>query len=565
MNDTISEAPFDDSGALGAPPEVAESPWVVMKFGGSSVSSAANWATIAALVRRRLDSGLKPVIVHSALAGVSNQLETALQVAVRGESPDELASIRAQHYALAEELGLNGTLLLDEMLHQLEQLIAGVRLVKEASARVQSRIMALGELMSTRLGVEYLTRVGLPVQWMDARELMVSTSRTGPHRVAAYLSATCDFEPDEALQARLADTGKVILTQGFIARNESGATVLLGRGGSDTSASYFAARLSARRLEIWTDVPGMFSADPRLVPSARLLTALHYDEAQELASAGSAVLHPRCISPLREFGIPLFVRSTTSPEIAGTVVSSVTDEVEPQVKGICMRDGLTLISMSTVGMWQEVGFLASAFAVFSKNDVSVDLISTSETNVTVSIDTRDSSLSADVEASLVQDLQPLCRVRIIPDCSAVSLVGRKIRTIVARLAPAFEVFEEERIHLMSQAANDLNLSFVVDRQQGPRLVGKLHATIIREHGGSTVFGPSWERLFASDEASARAADAWWMKKRETLLKLAAEQANAYVYDKASVEQAARSLLSLKNIDRVLYAVKANFNADLLRA
>jgi diaminopimelate decarboxylase/aspartate kinase len=216
-------------------------------------------------------------------------------------------------------------------------------------------------------------------------------------------------------------------------------------------------------------------------------------------------------------------------------------------------------------MWHEVGFLAKVFAAFAENGVSVDLVSTSETNVTVSIDTSDGMLPEEVEASLIHDLEALCRVRLISNCSAVSLVGRKIRTIMPRLAPALEVFEEERIHLMSQAANDLNLSFVVDRQQGPRLVGKLHASIIRKTGASTVLGASWERLFAADEPVARAADTWWMQKRDELLEVAGGQLNAYVYDRASVEQAVLSLLDLKSVERILYAVKANFNADLLRA
>jgi diaminopimelate decarboxylase/aspartate kinase len=215
-------------------------------------------------------------------------------------------------------------------------------------------------------------------------------------------------------------------------------------------------------------------------------------------------------------------------------------------------------------MWQEVGFLAKAFATFSDHGVSIDLVSTSETNVTVSIDTSDGMLPEEVEASLVQALEPICHVRVIPDCSAVSLVGRKIRTIIPTLAPALEVFEEERIHLMSQAANDLNLSFVVDKEQGPRLVGKLHATIIRKTGGSKVFGPSWERLFAAEEPSARAADTWWMRRRAELMDIAADQPNVYVYDRDTVREAAARLLELQSVDRILYAVKANFNADLLR-
>jgi diaminopimelate decarboxylase/aspartate kinase len=560
----MKEAQFENTASLGAPQEVADSRWVVMKFGGSSVSSAENWQTIANLLKHRLEEGLQPLVVHSALQGVSDALEAVLTSAVNGDPSGVLEDIRAQHYDLAAALGLDGPSMLDDTLHELDQLVAGVRLVREVSARVRVRIMALGELMATRLGAAYLESQSLPVLWTDARDLLTSRSRSNRPTASNYLSATCDFGADEKLQKRLQAVGKIVLTQGFIARNKNGETVLLGRGGSDTSASYFAAKLQARRLEIWTDVPGMFTADPRFVPSARLLVALHYDEAQELASAGSAVLHPRCITPVRESGIPIFIRCTASPEISGTVISSVTEEVEPQVKGICIRNGQTLVSMDGVGMWHEVGFLAKAFAAFSDNGVSVDLVSTSETNVTVSIDTSDGMLSDDVEESLVDDLEKLCRVRVISNCSAVSLVGRKIRTIIPRLAPALEVFEEERIHLMSQAANDLNLSFVVDKQQGPRLVSKLHAIIIRKKGVSAVFGHSWERLFAGDEPAVRTPDVWWMKKREELLALADKQMNAYVYDGDSVAEAATSLLNLKNISRILYAVKANFNADLLK-
>ena len=565
MSSEWEEAQFEESGALGAPDAIAASPWVVMKFGGTSVSSPESWATIATLVKTRLDEGLKPVVVHSALAGVSNALEEVLRQAVAGEAGNGLDAIREQHYALAEGLGLDGAALLEQRLHELEQLVAGVRLVREVSVRVRVRVMALGELMSTCLGAAYLVSVGLPVHWMDARDLLTSSSRPGRNPVTGYLSVTCDYAPNAEMEAKLASQSGVVLTQGFIARNPSGETVLLGRGGSDTSASYFAARLQARRLEVWTDVPGMFTADPRVVPSARLLVALHYDEAQELASAGSSVLHPRAISPACDYGIPIFIRSTAHPAIPGTVISSVIEETEPQVKGICIRNGLTLISMTTVGMWHEVGFLARAFAAFAENGVSVDLISTSETNVTVSIDTSDGMLSDDIEEALVDDLEKLCDVSVISNCSAVSLVGRKIRTIIPRMAPVLEVFEEERIHLMSQAANDLNLSFVVDKQQGRRLVSKLHASIIRRKGSTTVFGPSWERLFEGDKPTARAADTWWMKKREQLMALAAERANAYVYDRDTVLNAASSLTQLTNVDRILYAVKANFNAELLKA
>jgi len=271
MSTTITEAAFDNGDSLGAPPEIAESRWVVMKFGGSSVSTAENWSTIARLLRSRLDAGLKPVVVHSALKGVSNALEKVLSAALAGDTNDALGVIRDQHYELAMALGLDGPAMLDETLHELDQLVAGVRLVREVSVRVRVRIMALGELMATRLGAAYLASQSLPVSWLDARELLRGRSRSGRQTTSAYLSATCDFDPDKALQSLLSTENKIVITQGFIARNKNGETVLLGRGGSDTSAAYFAAKLQARRLEIWTDVPGMFTADPHVVPAKRFL------------------------------------------------------------------------------------------------------------------------------------------------------------------------------------------------------------------------------------------------------------------------------------------------------
>ena len=560
----MTEAGFADSETLGAPENIARSDWVVMKFGGTSVSSAANWKTIAERVQDRLNAGFQLVVVHSALKGVSNALEQTLQSAVGGRSSDHFDALTHQHYELADALGLDGPSLLDTVLQELGQLIAGVRLVHEVSVRVRVRVMALGEIMATRLGASYLQSMGIDVHWRDARDLLTSETRAKRSLTQSYLSATCNYEADPDLDRELSGQGKVILTQGFIARNAHGETVLLGRGGSDTSAAYFAAKLQARRLEIWTDVPGMFTADPKLVPSARLLVALHYDEAQELASTGSHVLHPRCLSPLRHHGIPLFIRSTAAPHISGTVISSVTSETEPQVKGIASRKGLTLVSMGGVGMWQEVGFLADVFSCFKNHGVSVGLVSTSETNVTVSIDTVDGMLSEDTEKALTTDLEPYCRVTVIRNCAAVSLVGRKIRTILPRIAPALEVFEEEKIHLVSQAANDLNFSFVIEQDQAARLMSKLHASIIRKSGGSPAFGPSWEEIFQGEAPEVDREPPWWLQKRDSLLELAKQHANAYVYDADSVRRAAQSLLNMPSLDRVLYAVKANFNADLLR-
>ncbi len=565
MSQKIIEAPFVASDVLGAPEPIANSNLVVMKFGGTSVSSADRWQKITSLLRNRLESGLRPVVVHSAIGKVTRDLEQILATAVSADPTEQLEALRLQHYVLAEELRLDGPVLLDNSLQEIERLVAGIRLVREVSPRIHAHVVALGELMATAIGAAYLRKSEFDVYLQDVREILVSEDRVDRSVAQNYVSATCNYDIDLELNQRLREHGAVILTQGFIARNTRNETVLLGREGSDTSAAYLAAILQARRLEIWTDVPGIFTADPRLVPSARLLLELQYDEAQELASSGSKVLHPRCLSPLRKHSIPLFVRSTEAPQIQGTTVSAVTHESEPQVKGISSRSGVTLISMESASMWHEVGFLARAFACFAQHGVSIDLVSTSETNVTVTIDDEEGLMADEVQQALISDLEAICRVSVIVNCATIGLVGRKIRTFLPTLSPALSVFEEERIYLVSQAANDLNFSFVIDQEQAPRLLAKFHASVIRKTGSGTTLGPSWEELFRDEPSIVAAAEPWWLTKRDRLLKIGGEQMSAYVYDIESIRTAASGLLDLKSVDRVLYAVKANFNADILRA
>ena len=565
MSQGINEAPFAESDTLGAAQPVANSKLVVMKFGGTSVSSAEKWHRICGLLRNRLESGLRPLVVHSAIGKVTSDLEQILATAVSSDPAELVEALRQQHYSLARELGLDGAALLDDSLQEIERLVAGIRLVRELSPRIHAQVVALGELMATAMGAAYLENSGFDVYLQDVREILVAEERVDRSVMQNYVSATCSYDVNPELDQQLQEKGAVILTQGFIASNTRNETVLLGREGSDTSAAYLAAILQARRLEIWTDVPGIFTTDPRLVPSARLLIELQYDEAQELASSGSKVLHPRCVAPLRKHGIPLFVRSTKAPQIQGTTVSAVTHEAEPQVKGISTRSGVTLISMESTSMWHEVGFLAKAFTCFARHGISIDLVSTSETNVTVSIDVEDGLVADDVQQALISDLESFCKVRVIENCATICLVGRKIRTFLPTLSPALSVFEEERIHLVSQAANDLNLSFVIDQEQAPRLISRLHASVIRKTGSGTTLGPSWEELFRDEPSIVEAAAPWWLTKRDQLLKLAGKQLNAFVYDIDSIRAAAAGLRRLESVERILYAVKANFNPDIIRA
>jgi len=540
------------------------SAWMVLKFGGTSVSSLANWSNIARVAAEREAGGARVLIVHSALAGVTDQLGRLLDTAIRDSPEEELRTIEQRHCRLAAELGVPVPPEVERQLAELREIAAGISMVREVSERTRARVMAAGELLLTPLAVQFLTSQGLRVQSVDARTLLRAERQAGAAR-GSVLSAVCAFAPEAALRTRLEEGAPITVTQGFIASDDEGQTVLLGRGGSDTSAAYLAAKLSAQRLEIWTDVPGMFSANPRATPSARLLRTLHYDEAQEIATSGAKVLHPRCILPARQYGIPLHVYATQAPDLEGTVLSAEGSDGRAQVKAVCTKKGITLVSLESPGMWHQVGFLADAFQVFKQHGLSVDLVSTSETNVTVSLDPAANALDNACVADLVADLARLCRVQVIGPCASVSLVGRNIRAILHQLGGAFEFFEEQKIYLVSQAANDLNFTFVVDENQGDRLVTQLHELLIRPVPGDKVLGPTWQQLFSRPPSSSAGATPWWRVRREALLEAFGDKDAAFVYDLGVARVTARSLCTLGSLARVHYSMKANPHPQLLRA
>lgn len=540
--------------------------WNVLKFGGTSVSSSKSWETIASVLRARVEEGYRPVVVHSALSGVTTTLDAVADAALRREHAPLIAEIHERHDALAAELGLaeaHAEQLLGPDREELREVADGIALVGELTPRTRARLLSVGERMATRLGAAYLNSQGVPVTWFDARDFMTSLDGRGGSEHAAYLSAECGAEEDPELLGRFAAAEGIPVTQGFVARNASGETVVLGRGGSDTAAAYIAGKLSAERLEIWTDVPGMFTADPRVVPSARLLRQLDFREAQEIATTGSKVLHPRCVPTVRARDIPLHVFSTAMPQVEGTVIRRGAAEGPAQLKAISCKKSIVLVSMETIGMWQEVGFLARAFAAFDRCGLSIDLVSTSETNVTVSLDEEANVLETETLDLLMEELDRICRASIIRSCAAVSLVGRRIRALLHRLGPALEVFEQQRIHLLSQAASDLNLTVVVDEDQADRLVRLLHAQLIAESGSSTVFGPSWEELQPDETDGPARRERWWERKRAELLACLGDDQAAYVYDLETVDDRLASLRSLAPVDRVLYAMKANANVEIL--
>ena len=291
---------------------------------------------------------------------------------------------------------------------------------------------------------------------------------------------------------------------------------------------------------------------------------------------GAKVLHPRCLLPVRQHGIPLAVYATQAPQLGGTHISETPAGEAAQVKAVCVKNGVTLVAMDSPGMWHQVGFLADAFAVFKRHGLSVDLVSTSETNVTVSLDPQANALGTPVFEALQRDLAPLCRTKVIGPCASVSLVGRNIRGILPRLGDALGVFAEQHIHLVSQAANDLNLTFVVDESQGARLVADLHEMLIAPVADEAVLGPSWQSLMRASapaagistgpgEGGTRGELPWWRRRRDALLSLMADRDAAYVYDTATIGDRCRELRGLRAVSRLHYAMKANPHPAVLAA
>jgi len=539
--------------------------WIVLKFGGTSVSRRHRWDIIGRLMRERADEQqARVLVVVSALSGVTNELQAIID---QREDADAVAirieALVQRHLSFCAELQIEATVL-EAQLAELSALGSDARRAADGLAWA-AEVLAQGELLSSTLGVAYLRTQGLAVDWLDARDWLQAEALPNQNEWSQRLSVSCRYQGDAELRSRFAGNGRLLITQGFIARSPDGGTAILGRGGSDTSAAYFGALLQARRVEIWTDVPGMFTANPRLVPDARLLARLDYEEAQEIASTGAKVLHPRCIHPCREARVPIWIRDTERPQMVGTVIDHRAATL-PGVKAISSRRGIVLVSMETIGMWQQVGFLADVFERFKRRGLSIDLIGSSEANVTVSLDPSDNLVNSNVLDALCADLAVVCRVKVITPCSAVTLVGRGMRSLLHKLTDVWSEFGRERVHLISQSSNDLNLTFVVDEALAEGLMPRLHELLI--HSGampvdeSEVFGPSWRQL---DEAAGKQRAApWWQRERDALLASAAKSTPRYVYHLPTVRERARALAAVGAVDRRFYALKANSNAQILR-
>ena len=463
--------------------------WIVLKFGGTSVAGRSQWEVIAGLAQARRSQGFRVLLVCSAAAGVTNRLTALADQPQSSRLLDELLEI---HLELSRDLDVDESDWLPKAVELLDQRLAG--LAADAGPQARAALLSVGEWLSTQIALRFL-ETRMEVSWVDARDALevVSDPELSPAR--QWLSAGCSAGRDPELEQRWSELKPVVITQGFIGRTRDGGTALLGRGGSDTSAALLAGRLGAERLEIWTDVPGLFSADPRRIPQARLLTGVNYEEALEMAASGARVVHPRSIRAAGATGTPLVIRDLSRREAGGTRISTGQFAARG-IKTITCQEHMAVMLLQNLDARQQVGFLPGVFDVIRRCRVSIDLVATSETTTTVALNRESNHLGDRELHSLAEDLKSLCRVELFNDCVCVNLVGHGASTALCRLQNVMRHFEEHPLLMLSQSANDLCLSLLVRAGDEEPLLHGAHRALIPgpDEPADGVFGPIWEDI-----------------------------------------------------------------------
>ncbi len=445
-----------------------------MKFGGTSVAGLPQWQTIAALCRTRVAKGYSVALVCSALAGVTNRLQ-ALCTEPAADRSAAIDGLIHRYRSFANELSVDAEADLARFEQELRH--AAGRAGDSQKPQHRAELLALGEWASSRIGTVYLEQQGLRCCWQDSRSALTTLPEAQDRR--AWLEARCAVAPDAGLQRKWAASGDIVVTQGFVAANAGGQTTVLGRGGSDTSAAYLGAALGADRVEIYTDVAGILSADPRIVADAELIPKLAYREALEIAGAGAAVVHPRCIRAAAEAGLPLSVRQADLKRSGGTDIKAGGESGRGTVKAVTVRRGMTAILLENQDIRRAVGFLATVFSHFAAEGVSIDQVATSETTTTVLIDLASNHLQDNELQRLADGLRDRCEVSVYSSLACVSLVGREIRKSLPRIGEALHGFLTHPLYLASFSASDLAYSLVVPEAEAGGLAVALHRSLWR--------------------------------------------------------------------------------------
>jgi aspartate kinase len=440
---------------------------IVMKFGGTSVQNAEMMDATLSIAADQIERA--PVLVSSAMAKVTDQLQEIARIVGTGKEAEAeavLQPVEERHLACAREF-LTGKNLaacesaLRATCGELRAIVKALSMLKEWSKRSNDAILSFGERLSTIILVHRAAERGIEAELLDSREL-VKTDET-------FTSAT----PIEDLTNRLISSrvrphpGSLAIMQGFIGSTTGGATTTLGRGGSDYSATIVGAALRAEEVQIWTDVTGIMTSDPRIVKSARTIGEISYREAAELAYFGAKVIHPSTIQPAVNLGIPVLVKNTFRPGDAGTrIVGNIAGS---GLKAIASKKGITLVSISSSRMLLAYGFLRRIFEIFEKYQTPVDLIATSEVSVSVTID------NPAAVNGIARDLSEIGTVGVETDKSIICLVGQDLWKDTAFLARVFSSLKGTPVRMISLGASDINLSMVVPVEATDDSVRNLHA------------------------------------------------------------------------------------------
>jgi diaminopimelate decarboxylase/aspartate kinase len=529
---------------------------VVLKFGGTSVNDLSSWEKIHSLVVDRIDSGLIPFIVNSAVSGVSDQLFKIVSNINSNEVLQILTDIEQTHRQLCNDLSVDADVVSDE-LNNLGNIVNSCHITGAVSLPEHARIMASGELLASILGHSYLINKGLLIDLIDSREYIKSIDSSSLRESSKYIAVEANHSFDKVLTDHVSSLSKSFVAPGYIASNSKGETVLLGWGGSDTSASCYASMMNALRLEIWTDVRGFYDADPNIITDASSINHLSYEEAHEIASSGGLVLHPKTIPPMKDKDIPIFVFSSKSDELIGTVIDSSKVNVKPEVIAITRKSDVTVMSIANAAMWHQSGCLAEIFNIFRDHNLSIDLVSTSETNVTVSIDTVSNSILNEELEHLKEKLEEYGQLQVFNDCTSISLIGHKITNLIQRISPSLSFFEDNEIYLFTHSASGLNLSFVINNEAGYKVFQDLYHDVFRFSRNAPTHKNDIDTNFIANQ--------WWAIKRNKILSLLDQEDSLYIYDLDTVNKSYKSLNELKAFSKVLYAIKANDNADILKS
>jgi aspartate kinase len=443
-----------------------------MKFGGTSVEDAKAIERTAAIVGGRRKRGLEAVVVVSAMAKVTDQLLAAASAAGRGDKAGALAisaRLRHRHIDTAAELLENGRFVgiqpaLNVEFDALDDLLRGIAAVGELTPRTNDLVVSFGERLSSRIVAEAFEQRGLNGAHVDARTCVITDSNYGK---AAPLEDAIEKKLTE-LVLPLIVAGKTPVMGGFIGSNAEGITTTLGRGGSDYTAALVGGGLHAGAIEIWTDVNGIMTTDPRICPDALRVKTISFEEAAELAYFGAKVLHPATILPAVQKSIPVWVLNSRNAENEGTKITAVPAKCKSPFKSIAAKKRLTIIDIVASRMLMSHGYLKAVFDVFDKYKCAIDMVSTSEVSISLTVDSNERL------PEICSELAKIADVKMEGHKALVCLVGEDIRGHNGIAGQVFSAISHVNVRMISQGASEINMSFMIDEEDVEEAVRSLH-------------------------------------------------------------------------------------------